>query len=181
MIPFPDKKYDVVYADPPWNYGDKPSKIGEGGDFVIPYQMMPTSEICDLSVQSIAQDDCLLFMWTTGLFLEDAFRVGKAWGFQYATIGFNWDKQLPILGCYTVIQTELCLIFRRGKIPQPRGKRNIRQFLSCKKGGHSVKPLEIKHRITEMFPTQSKIELFARPSPLFKGLDDGWDYWGNEV
>lgn len=23
MIPFPDKKYDIIYADPPWSYSDK--------------------------------------------------------------------------------------------------------------------------------------------------------------
>ena len=72
-------------------------------------------------------------------------------------------------------QCEMCLIFKRGNIPQPRGARNVRQFLSCKRGGHSEKPWLIRDRITEMFPTQSRIELFARQS------FPGWDAWGNEV
>ena len=99
----------------------------------------------------------------------------------YITVGFMWDKQLPLQGNYTMATCEMCLIFKKGKIPQPRGKRNIRQFLSVKRGKHSAKPLQVRHRITEMFPTQSKIELFARPLPMFKDVDDDWDYWGNEV
>jgi N6-adenosine-specific RNA methylase IME4 len=67
------------------------------------------------------------------------------------------------------------LIGKRGKIPQPRGARNIRQFVSEMRGEHSAKPEEVRTRIEQMFPTQRKLELFARkPSP-------GWDVWGNEV
>ena len=176
-IPFPDKKYDIIYADPPWDLKDK--EAFGSSPHIIPYPVMSTADICDMPVQSIAKDDSLLFMWTTGCFLEGSLKVGKAWGFKYITWGFVWDKQNPIKGAYTQLQVEICLLFKRGKIPLPRGKRNIRQFLSCKKGGHSVKPLQIQHRITEMFPTQSKIELFARPMEMTKM--DGWDYWGLEV
>ena len=174
--PFPDKKYDIIYADPAWE--DK-GKLMSGSRIENHYPTMPLDDICALSVQDIAKDDCLLFMWTTGVNLFDSKDVGAAWGFEYSAVGFVWDKQNPVVACYTMSDCEFCLIFKRGRIPQPRGKRNIRQFLSCKKGAHSVKPLEIQHRITEMFPTQSKIELFARPMELTK--IDGWDYWGNEV
>ena len=40
---------------------------------------------------------------------------------------------------------------------------------------HSKKPDEVRKRIEEMFPTQKKIELFARQKT------EGWDVWGNEV
>jgi len=78
-------------------------------------------------------------------------------------------------GSYTMSECEICLIGKKGKIPQPRGARNIRQFLSEKKTRHSAKPVEIRNRIEQMFPTQDKIELFAR------NKTDGWDVWGNEV
>ena len=179
MIPFPDKQYDIIYADPPWH--DK-GCLMSGSKIKNHYSTMGIKEICKMPVQDISEKDCLLFMWTTGVNLIDSINVGEAWGFKYKTIAFNWHKQNPVVACYTMSETELCLLFKRCKIPQPRGKRNIRQFLSVKKGGHSAKPLEVKHRINEMFPTQSKIELFARPLPMqcFFG-DDGWDYWGNEV
>ena len=180
-IPFPDKKYDIIYADPPWRYGCSPMSSASRSCPENHYPTMTFQELSDLPIQSIASDNCLLFLWASGAVFMDISKIGTAWGFEFSTVGFVWDKQISLPANYTIPQCEFCLTFKKGNIPEPRGKRNIRQFLSCKKGAHSVKPLEIQHRITEMFPTQSKIELFARPSPLFKGLDDGWDHWGNET
>ena len=179
QIPFSDKKYDIIYVDPAWDLFKGGGFIGEGGSVNASYQTLPTSKICEMPVQSITKDDCLLFLWVVSSMLEDGLEVGHAWGFKFSTVGFVWEKQQWILGAYNMLSTELCLIFKRGKIPQPRGKRNIKQFLSCKRGRHSEKPKEIRHRITEMFPTQSKIELFARPD--WTDYDRGWDFWGNEV
>ena len=186
MIPFPDKKYDIIYADPAWDYEQRLVNKNRGrhtdNGAIDHYATMSIDDIIGLPVQSIASNDCLLFLWATSPRLPDCIKTGESWGFSYITVGFVWHKGIkPLMGNYTMSECEMCLVFKRGKIPQPRGKRNIRQFLSCKKGGHSVKPLEIKNRITEMFPTQSKIELFARPLPLFKQLSDDWDYWGSEV
>ena len=178
MIPFPDKKYGIIYADPPW---DQAGDMYEGTNITDHYSTMSLDEICDLPVHEIASDNCLLFLWVTGLNLMDAKDVGEAWGFKYKTMGFVWYKHLPVVACYTMSDCEYCLIFKRGKIPQPRGKRNIRQFLSCKRGRHSDKPDEIRYRITEMFPTQSKIELFARVNGRLFPPMEGWDYWGNEA
>lgn len=128
-----------------------------------------------MPVGEAAADDCLLFLWTTGVNLQEAFPVGEAWGFQYITIAFVWDKQRPVIGYYTMSQCELCLAFKRGRIPQPRGARNARQFLSEKRTRHSAKPVEVRKRIEAMFPTQRKLELFAR-APA-----EGWTVWGNEA
>ena len=65
-------------------------------------------------------------------------------------------------GFYTLSQCELCLVFKRGKIPRPRGSRNVRQLVSAPRGPHSAKPDEVRRRIGLMFPEQRKIELFAR-------------------
>ena len=40
---------------------------------------------------------------------------------------------------------------------------------------HSSKPKEVADGIEKMFPTQDKIELFARHRP------NGWDVWGLDV
>ena len=188
MKPFPDKRYDVIYADPPWNirpngdgYFNSSERSNKSGSLKPKYPTMKTSEIIALPVANMASDNCLLFMWIVSSMLQDALDVGKAWGFEYITVGFVWDKQIPIVAVYTMIQCEMCLIFKKGKIPQPRGKRNIRQFLSCKRGRHSDKPDEVRHRITEMFPTQSKIELFARVNDRLFPPMEGWEYWGNEA
>ena len=70
---------------------------------------------------------------------------------------------------------ELCLVFKRGRIPQPRGARNIKQLIRVPRGTHSEKPLEVMQAIEQMFPTQDRIELFARKKPI------GWDVWGLDV
>ena len=86
-----------------------------------------------------------------------------------------WDKERVNPGFYTMSQCELCLIGKRGKIPQPRGARNVRQLIKSLRGRHSEKPAEVRARIDRMFPTQRKIELFARERVR------GWDAWGDEV
>jgi len=172
------KKYQIIYADPPWEYKAgrclTPESLLSGAN-KTPYPYMSLEEICKLPVRHIASDNALLFLWVTGPKLDEAFQVGAFWGFEYSTIAFVWDKELVNPGYYTLSSVELCLVFRKGKIPQPRGARNVRQFLSQKKAKHSQKPDEVRERITAMFPSQTKIELFARQRP------EGWDVWGNEV
>ena len=173
----PDKQYDIIYADPPWKYDRNMKTTGKvwTNNVQMHYPTMTNAEICAIPIKEIASADCLLFLWTTSPKLLHAIEVGHKWGFKFATIAFVWDKQRTVAGSYTMSQCELCLVFKRGKIPKPRGARNILQFLSEKRGKHSQKPNEVRERITEMFPEQSKIELFARE------CFDGWDAWGNEV
>ena len=136
---------------------------------------MTLDDLKTLNVSSISAQDSLLFMWTTNPHLDQAIDLGKAWGFAWATVAFVWDKVRVNPGFYTMSQCELCLVFKRGKIPAPRGARNIRQMVVSKRGRHSEKPEEVRTRIEEMFPLQLKLELFARVNP------PGWDVWGNEV
>ena len=96
-------------------------------------------------------------------------------GFSWATVAFVWNKLRTNPGFYTLSQCELCLVFKRGRIPQPRGARNVRQYLEAERGVHSAKPDEVRVRIAEMFPDQSKIELFARTH------HPGWHAWGLEA
>jgi N6-adenosine-specific RNA methylase IME4 len=173
--------YQVIYADPAWDYRNR-KQFGFAGDVgvdtggaISQYQTMSVDEICALPVEAQAADDAILFMWTTGpMLLTDAPRVIQAWGFEYATCAFVWDKQRINPGYYTLSQTEFCLVAKRGRIPQPRGSRNERQFLSQERGRHSTKPSEVRDRIQAMFPTQKKVELFARERVA------GWDGWGLE-
>lgn len=173
----PNKKYQIIYADPPWRYARLQScgtRAWTNGA-VSHYPTVAHGELCKLPVESIAANDCLLFMWACSPLLDEAIQLGKAWAFQYKTVGFVWFKQATVAGNYTMSQCELCLIFKRGRIPQPRGARNVPQFLSEPRAGHSSKPHEIRRRIDEMFPKQEKIELFARQRLA------GWDTWGIEA
>lgn len=89
MIPFPAKKYGIIYADPPWSYNDK----GCSGACEKHYRTMKLSDICALPVADIAADDCTLFLWATYPMLPEALKVIEAWGFRYKGIAFQWVKQ----------------------------------------------------------------------------------------
>jgi len=172
-------KYAIIYADPPWDYKGQRQHNGKGGvdtgGAIVHYPTMTLDELKQLDVASISETDSLLFLWTTSPHLDQAIELLKAWGFQWATVGFVWDKQRVNPGFYTMSQCELCLIGKRGKIPQPRGARNIRQLLSVKRTEHSTKPEEVRRRIELMFPDCKKVELFARTKV------PGWDSFGNEI
>ena len=139
------------------------------------YPTLKIKELKQLDVNSIAADDCILFLWTTGPQLANAVELGEAWGFEYKTVAFVWDKMVHNPGRYTLSQTEFVLAFKRGKFPTPRGARNIRQLVTVSRGKHSEKPVEVIDGITKMFPSQDKIELFARRNY------EGWDNWGLEI
>lgn len=182
----PDCQYDIIYADPPWHYNgklqfDKSSKSREEIDlsrtiFIstagFKYPTLKLAELKKLNLSSIAREDCLLFMWTSNPHLAQAIELGQSWGFDYKTVGFVWDKMVHNPGQYTLSYCELCLIFKKGRIPRPRGARNVKQLVKSPRGKHSEKPEEVRSRIEAMFPEQRKIELFARSS------HSGWDSWG---
>ena len=185
----PDKKYDIIYADPPWDYGGKmqydkscikSENIGFKKNIFISsatfkYPTLKLNQLKQLDVNSIASDNCLLFMWTTGPQFANSIELGNTWGFEYKTVAFVWDKQVHNPGRYTLSETEFCLVFKKGKIPSPRGARNIRQLISVPRGKHSEKPELVISGITKMFPQQNKIELFARKNYY------GWDNWCLEI
>jgi N6-adenosine-specific RNA methylase IME4 len=185
----PNKTFDIIYADPPWHYNgklqfDKSSKSKENINFKkkifissssFKYPTLKTSELMKLPVIEIAKDDCLLFMWSSNPHLSQAIDLGKTWGFEYKTVAFVWNKMVHNPGQYTLSYCELCLLFKRGKIPRPRGARNIKQLINSPRGKHSEKPLEVTQGIEKMFPTQERIELFARRKT------EGWSVWGLDM
>lgn len=172
------KKYEIIYADPAWQYKTKESLAKTSilnGELNTHYGTMTIDELGGLPLESISDKNSMLFMWVVSPMLDDGIELMKKWGFKYSTIAFIWHKQRSNPGHYTMSECEICLVGRRGKIPTPRGARNVRQFLSEMRGKHSAKPTEIRNRIELMFPTQTKLEMFARQSA------EGWDAWGNEV
>jgi N6-adenosine-specific RNA methylase IME4 len=185
----PNKTFDIIYADPPWDYNgklqfDKTSTSKEKLDLsrkifissaTFKYPTLKTSELMKIPIQKIAKDDCLLFMWTSNPHLAQAIDLGKAWGFEYKTVAFVWDKMNHNPGQYTLSNCELCLVFKRGKIPRPRGARNVQQLVRSPRKAHSEKPIEVLQAIEKMFPNQERIELFARSRV------DGWSAWGLDV
>ena len=174
----PNRKFDIIYADPPWDYNgklqyDKSDLYVSTASFKYP--TMKTCKMMEIPIPKIAKDDCLLFMWATNPHLEQALGLGKAWGFEYRTVAFVWDKMRHNPGKYTLSNCELCLLFKRGKIPSPRGARNVKQLIRSPRTEHSKKPIQAIEGIEKMFPSQKKIELFARQRRR------GWSAWGLDL
>ena len=174
--PLPEGPFHVIYADPPWQYREK-MMLGstETGSARKHYPTISTLDLMQLPVREQLAQDALLFLWSTGPMMPDAIQVGKAWGFDYKTVAFVWNKLHSTPGHYTLPQTEFCLVFKHGKIPQPRGVRNVRQLVEMISTKHSRKPWQIREDIESMFPHHRRVELFARDS------HPGWTSWGLEV
>lgn len=184
--PLPNEKFDIIYADPPWHYNgklqfDKSSKSKEKIDlkkniFIstasFKYPTLKLDELKKLDLNKISKENSILFMWATNPHLEQSIELGNAWGFEYKTVAFVWNKMVHNPGQYNLSYCELCLLFKKGKIPTPRGARNIKQLVEIKRTSHSSKPDKIRENINLMFPAQKKIELFARTK------NKNWKSWG---
>ena len=177
--PLPEGEFEILYADPPWDYKGQLQHHGAGGSdtggATRHYPTLTLEDLKSLDIPSITADNALLFMWSSNPHLDQAIELGKFWGFSWATIAFVWNKMRTNPGFYSLSQCEVCLLFKHGKIPSPRGARNVRQYLEAQRQSHSKKPQEVRDRIYKMFPSQRKIELFARENTC------GWIAWGNEV
>lgn len=167
-----DNKYRVIYADPPWKYNN--SGLDDYGHAEGHYPCMSILELCDLPVDEIAEDNAVLFMWTTSPFLEDSFKVVSAWGFKYKT-SFIWDKVKHNYGHYNSVRHEILLICTKGSCT-PDNKKLFDSVISIAKTNvHSQKPEFFRIMIDKLYTFGSRVELFSRVKV------DGWDAWGNEL
>jgi len=177
------KKYKIIYADPPWKlsgnvYQDNKRKNRKLSDN---YSLLSLTELKNLPIQSICDDDCMLFLWIVGSMLPEALELIKDWGFSYSTIGFVWvkktknNKTCANVGYWTMGNCAVCLIAKKGKMIQYKQKCNIYQLVEAERKQHSKKPDEVRNRIVELMGDIPRIELFAREKT------EGWDVWGNEV
>ena len=172
------KKYQIIYADPPWSYNDKMS--GHSFSLDHEYETQSKDWIANLPVSSIADKDCVLFLWVTNPLLDEGLEVLKAWGFSYVTVAFVWVKEVNLfgvtvsnLGRWTMGGAEICLLGRRGK--PKRICKNVKQVCHEMRTVHSKKPEAIRRNIVKLMGDIPRIELFARQKT------EGWDVWGNEV
>lgn len=182
------KKYNVIYADPPWAYKVW-SKKGSGRSAESHYSNQSINSLKAVNIPAICEQNCVLLMWATFPCLQDAFVLAEAWGFIYKTVAFTWIKQnkndnklFMGMGYYTRANAEVVLLFTKGK-QLKRICRNVQQVLISKRGDHSQKPSEIRERIVCLFGDVPRVELFARSSnDLFADNEfAGWDVFGNEV
>jgi N6-adenosine-specific RNA methylase IME4 len=170
---WPAAKYRVIYADPPWQYGDARTGTKESGGVVAQYDTMPIEAICAMDVRGISTPDAVLFLWATSPLIPEAIRVIDAWGFKYKA-SFVWDKERGFNGHYNDVQHEFLLIATRGSCV-PETKTLPKSVVRCTRDKHSKKPQAFRDIINDLYPTGPRVELFARE------IAAGWAVWGNEV
>ena len=169
-VNLPDKKYAVIYADPPWTYRQHGTSPKSRGNAAQHYKTMTTDEICRLPVKSIAEKEAVLFLWATFPQIEDAIQVMKAWGFEYKTAAFVWVKTYRSgklfwgMGAYTRANAEVCLlgVTHGFKAAAQIKCHAVHQVIESSIQAHSEKPDETRQRIVELMGDVPRIELFAR-------------------
>ena len=173
-----NKKYNIIYADPPWSYRDKASAGNRGASFK--YDVQDHKWICGLPVENISDDNCVLFLWITMPQLPNVFEVIKEWGFVYKTCAFTWVKRNKLqpswfwgMGNWTRANSELCLLATKGK--PKRVSAAVHSVVDTPIEKHSKKPNVVKDRIVQLCGDLPRIELFARQKT------EGWDVWGDEL
>lgn len=171
-----DNKYDIIYADPPWEYRNMGNIQATANSH---YATMKQKDIENLPIHKLANDNCILFLWATFPKLQEALNTIKAWGFEYKTVGFTWVKKNKNgsnffgVGWYTKSNAEVCLIGVKGKAPKISNK--ISSLVESVREEHSKKLSVVRDKIVQFCGDLPRIELFARRHV------DGWDCWGNEV
>jgi N6-adenosine-specific RNA methylase IME4 len=175
-----EKQYDIILADPPWQY-DFETKNKAFGSAMAHYDCMNIENICNLPINKISKKDSLLILWTTCPMLIKSIKVLNSWEFSYRTIIFSWikinqDRSIRQgIGNYTMSNIEICLLGKKGNGIK-RIRKNIPQVITAPISKHSEKPEKVREYIDLLYGSKySKIELFAR-----KTYDD-WDSWGNEL
>jgi N6-adenosine-specific RNA methylase IME4 len=171
------RKYRVIYADPPWpEHGG--GKIRRGADRHYPLMSIAAIvKLGDALQPYIEHDGCHLYLWATNTHLASGLLAMERWGFRYKTT-ITWFKDRFGLGQYFRGQTEHCLFGVRGRLPyrtRDDGRRaQGTTAVHAPRRGHSAKP-EVVRRMIEAVSHAPLLELFARHKA------EWWDVWGNEV
>jgi N6-adenosine-specific RNA methylase IME4 len=165
--PLPKGQFDVILADPPWEY-----YLPLRGSPEMHYGVMSAEKIGALKVPSAK--DSILFLWATNPKLKEALEVMESWSFTYRT-NMVWVKDRIGTGYYSREKHELLLLGTKGKFGPPAEEKRPPSVMELPRRGHSAKPDEVYEIIEKMYPGRKYLELFAR------GKRKGWFQWGMEV
>jgi N6-adenosine-specific RNA methylase IME4/ParB-like chromosome segregation protein Spo0J len=170
-VTLPEAKYRIVYADPPWSYGNtQPDYHTEQRDH---YPVMKLDDICSMPIKDMCEDNAVLFLWVTSPILEESFQVVNSWGFTYKA-SFVWDKVKHNMGHYNSVRHEFILVCTRGSC-QPDIRKLYDSVITEERSEHSKKPDFVYQIIETLYPYGKRLELFSRQ------YREGWDAYGNQA
>lgn len=175
-----NKKYSIIYCDPPWQFNSVKSGGSMKSGAAAHYSVMSLEQLKALDVAALCEKDCVLVMWYVSSQPQEALDLVKAWGFTIKNMNaFIWRKLSTNLiphfgmGYWTRGGAECALLAVRGK-PKSVCK-SIRQVRDEPVGEHSEKPGIFRDDIVKLCGDLPRLEMFARTAPA------GWDVFGNEV
>jgi N6-adenosine-specific RNA methylase IME4 len=190
----PDPFHTIV-ADPPWDYGNQNlgRRYNGAGEIIMhgtgsedSYERMSVDDLAALPVGRMAAKDAHLYLWMTNTFIEDAYRIARAWGFR-PIVPITWVKLREDggisrkAGYYFRGATEHVLFCVRGSLRLQVREAIATAFMTDeglailgRRLPHSVKPDEF-YELVEKASPGPRLELFSRRAR------PGWDVWGNEV
>lgn len=180
--PLPNKRYDIVYVDPPWYYYGSPVKDAAAGKH---YPLMSLPELAAIDVRQMLNKRAAVFIWATCPRLDFAFELIHAWKLHYRGVAYVWVKinrrgeiiaGQGIPPTFTKPTSELLLVATTNKTGRPFPILDLAQpqVVLHPRGAHSEKPAIFRTMIERLCGRRSRIELFARTKAK------GWDGWGAE-
>ena len=166
----PDGLFDVIVIDPPWPYNNKNYDPDEWlGRVVLPYPDMSIEELEKINVP--CKEDCIIWLWTTNAFMDEAYHLLKKWNFKPKTI-LTWDKQIMGTGKWLRGITEHCILGVKG---HPKiNLTNQTTLISEKRREHSRKP-DIFYKLVDELCVGYKLDYFSREKR------EGWYQYGIEI
>lgn len=164
----PQNHFGCVYADPPWQYGNQGTRAATDNH----YQTMTIADLCAMPVESLVADDAHLHLWTTNAFIQEAFSVIEAWGFEYRSM-FIWVKPQMGIGNYWRVSHEIMLLGIRGDAKR-FNNRALKSWIEADRTKHSAKPESVREMV-EKASDGPYLELFGRK------LVKGWTVFGNQI
>ena len=162
-------RFSTVLADPPWRYDNTASRAAAENH----YPTMSVAEICEQPIAELVKRNAHLHLWTTNAFLESAFDVIRAWGFEFKSL-LVWVKPKIGLGNYWRVSHEFLLLGVRGRLPFQR--KDIRSWQAAARERHSRKPFKFRELVEQVSPGPY-LELFGREEQH----DSQWTVYGNDV
>jgi N6-adenosine-specific RNA methylase IME4 len=175
QVALPNRLYGVIVADPEWQFEPWSRETGMDRAAANHYPTSVLPVIASRPVETIAADDCVLFLWATIPMLPHALVVMAAWGFDYKSQQ-AWGKDKFGTGYWFREKHELFLVGTRGDIPCPAPGDQWDSLVMAPRGEHSAKPELFLKMVEQYFPSLPKIELNRRGPAR-----PGWDAWGNEA
>ncbi len=135
---------------------------------------MSIEQICALDSGSLADKDCLLWLWVTNHHMREAFTVLDAWGFSQKTI-LTWAKDKIGMGDWLRGQTEHCLMAVRGN-PVIELTNQPTILFAKRPRENSQKPVEFYDFVEKLCPAPRYAYLFSRYRH-----NERWDCHGDEA